>query len=89
MYTDNYSPLVGCTCIVKPGEDTPLSTLALAALIHETGVPPGVVNIVPCSRDNVKEVGNLLCTSPKVAILSFTGEYPFETLVELKNRVEN
>jgi len=63
----------GCTCVVKPGEDTPLSTLALAALVHEAGVPPGVVNIVPCSRDNVKEVGNLLCSSPKVAILSFTG----------------
>lgn len=65
----------GCTCVVKPGEDTPLSTLALAAIVHEAGVPPGVVNIVPCSRDNVKEVGNLLCTSPKVAILSFTGDF--------------
>ena len=69
---------------MKPGEDTPLSTLALAALVHEAGVPPGVVNIVPCSRDNVKEVGNLLCSSPKVAILSFTGEFIVHSISKSK-----
>ena len=56
----------GCTCVVKPGEDTPLSTLALAALLQEAGLPGGVVNVVPCSRAQVAEVGALLCASPKV-----------------------
>ncbi|MFC9893618.1 NAD-dependent succinate-semialdehyde dehydrogenase [Nocardia sp. NPDC127579] len=36
----------GCTCVVKPAEQTPLSMLALAAVLHEAGVPPGVVNVV-------------------------------------------
>jgi len=63
----------GCSCVVKPGEDTPLTTLALAKILHDSGVPAGLVNMVPCSRKNVQEVGNLLCSSPKIAILSFTG----------------
>lgn len=63
----------GCTCVVKPAEDTPLCTLALANLIQQSGLPAGVVNIVPCSRNNVAEVGSMMCISPKVAILSFTG----------------
>ena len=63
----------GCTCVVKPAEDTPLSTLALAAIIQEAGLPAGLVNIVPCSRKKVKEVGELLCSSPKVSLVSFTG----------------
>jgi len=63
----------GCSCVVKPGEDTPLTTLALAKILHDCGVPAGLVNVVPCSRNNVQEVGSLLCASPKIAILSFTG----------------
>ena len=58
---------------MKPAEDTPLTTLALMSLIQQSGLPAGVVNIVPCSRNNVQEVGTLLCTSPKVSVLSFTG----------------
>jgi succinate-semialdehyde dehydrogenase len=63
----------GCTCVVKPAEDTPLSALALGALAEEAGIPPGVVNIITCSREHTAEVGQLLCESPKVAGISFTG----------------
>ena len=63
----------GCTCVVKPAEDTPLSALALAELADKAGIPPGVINIVTSSRANTAEVGGVLCESPLVAGLSFTG----------------
>lgn len=63
----------GCTCVVKPAEDTPLTALALAKLAHEAGIPNGVFNVVTSDRDNAAEVGNLLCTSPKIAGITFTG----------------
>jgi len=63
----------GCTCIVKPAEDTPLSALALAVLAEEAGIPKGVINVVTCSREHTAEVGKLLCESPQVAGISFTG----------------
>ena len=63
----------GCTCVVKPAEDTPLSALALAELADQAGIPPGVINIVTSSRANTAEVGSVLCESPLVAGLSFTG----------------
>ncbi|XP_066975947.1 succinate-semialdehyde dehydrogenase [NADP(+)] GabD [Macrobrachium rosenbergii] len=63
----------GCTCVIKPAEDTPLSALAIADLAEKAGIPPGVVNVVTASRPNTPAVGNLLCTSPKVAGVSFTG----------------
>lgn len=63
----------GCTCVIKPAEDTPLSALAVADLAEKAGIPPGVVNVVTSSRPNTPAVGNLLCTSPKVAGVSFTG----------------
>ncbi|XP_053570773.1 succinate-semialdehyde dehydrogenase, mitochondrial isoform X1 [Bombina bombina] len=63
----------GCTVIVKPAEDTPLSALALAELAHQAGIPAGVFNVVPCSRQNAPTVGELLCTHPSVGKISFTG----------------
>jgi len=63
----------GCTCVVKPAEDTPLSALALAVLAEEAGIPKGVVNVVTASRDQSAGVGKLLCESEKVAGISFTG----------------
>ncbi|XP_069162631.1 succinate-semialdehyde dehydrogenase, mitochondrial [Procambarus clarkii] len=63
----------GCTCVIKPAEDTPLVALAFAKVCQEVGVPDGVVNVVPCSRGRVQELGAALCTSPDVKILSFTG----------------
>lgn len=63
----------GCTVIVKPAEDTPLSALALAELAHQAGIPGGVYNVVPCSRQKAQKVGEILCTDPAVAKISFTG----------------
>ncbi|XP_008428843.1 succinate-semialdehyde dehydrogenase, mitochondrial [Poecilia reticulata] len=63
----------GCTVVVKPAEDTPLSALALAELAQQAGVPPGVVNVVPCSREKMAAVGRVLCSDPLVAKISFTG----------------
>uniref|UniRef100_A0A0P4VZV5 Succinate-semialdehyde dehydrogenase n=2 Tax=Scylla olivacea TaxID=85551 RepID=A0A0P4VZV5_SCYOL len=63
----------GCTCVVKPAEDTPFSALALAELAEKAGIPPGVVNVVTASHDNTPAVGNLMCSSPKVAGVFFTG----------------
>jgi succinate-semialdehyde dehydrogenase len=56
----------GCTCILKPAEDTPLSALALAALSQLAGLPAGVLNIVPCSREKVAAVGGTLTNHPQV-----------------------
>ncbi|HSX26722.1 MAG TPA: NAD-dependent succinate-semialdehyde dehydrogenase [Chlamydiales bacterium] len=61
----------GCTLVLKPAEDTPLSSLALAALAHEAGLPPGVLNIITCK--NPKEVGEVLSTHPLVKKIAFTG----------------
>ncbi|KAG8442319.1 hypothetical protein GDO86_011206 [Hymenochirus boettgeri] len=63
----------GCTVIVKPAEDTPLSALALAELAHQAGIPAGVYNVVPCSREKTPAVGEALCTDPLVGKISFTG----------------
>jgi len=63
----------GCTCVVKPSEDTPLSALALAKLAQEAGIPAGVFNVVTAGREKSAEVGAALCTSPLVQGISFTG----------------
>nr|XP_022301487.1 glutarate-semialdehyde dehydrogenase DavD-like isoform X1 [Crassostrea virginica] len=63
----------GCTVVLKPAEDTPYSALALCELAKEAGIPPGVLNVVTCSRDNASQVGRALCESPLVTKMSFTG----------------
>uniref|UniRef100_A0A673AAU9 Succinate-semialdehyde dehydrogenase n=1 Tax=Sphaeramia orbicularis TaxID=375764 RepID=A0A673AAU9_9TELE len=63
----------GCTVVVKPAEDTPLSALALAELAEQAGIPAGVFNVVPSSREKTPSVGHVLCTDPLVAKISFTG----------------
>jgi succinate-semialdehyde dehydrogenase/glutarate-semialdehyde dehydrogenase len=61
----------GCTCVVKPAKQTPLSMLAFARLLQEAGLPPGVVNIVTTSS-SAPVVGRLL-DDPRTRKLSFTG----------------
>lgn len=63
----------GCTVVVKPAEDTPLSALALCELANQAGLPAGVFNVVPCSRSHAADVGKVMCESPLVAKISFTG----------------
>ncbi len=73
MITRKVSPALaaGCTSIIKPAAETPLSALALAALAHEAGIPPGVLNVVP--TDRAQEVGHVLTTHPVIRKVSFTG----------------
>lgn len=61
----------GCTCIIKPAPQTPLTMLLLGEVLTEVGVPSGVVNILPTSR--APEVVAPLLHSPHVRKLSFTG----------------
>jgi len=61
----------GCTVIVKPASETPLTMLALAALLESAGVPAGVVNVLP-SRRSGEVVGAMLQDS-RVRVVSFTG----------------
>lgn len=63
----------GCTVVGKPAEDTPLTALALARLAEEAGVPPGVLNIVPASRDRTPEVVGEWLRDGRVRKISFTG----------------
>ena len=60
----------GCTVVLKPAEITPLTACKLAEIIHEVGLPPGVVNIIP-GRGSV--AGQRLVEHPDVAKVSFTG----------------
>ncbi|MCB0716840.1 MAG: NAD-dependent succinate-semialdehyde dehydrogenase [Bacteroidetes bacterium] len=73
MITRKIAPAIaaGCTAVVKPAEDTPLSALALAALARDAGLPPGVLNIVTTSDPG--SVGGELTSNPMVKKVSFTG----------------
>lgn len=61
----------GCSIIVKPSEETPLSALALAALAEMAGLPKAVFQVIPTTR--AREFGNIVTESPKVKKISFTG----------------
>ena len=61
----------GCTMVVKPASETPLTMLALAPLLEEAGVPQGVVNIVTSRRSAA--VVNAMLADPRVRVVSFTG----------------
>ena len=61
----------GCTVILKPASETPLTALYLAKLLAEAGVPDGVVNVVPSTRSGA--VVNAMIHDPRVRKLSFTG----------------
>ncbi len=63
----------GCTMVLKPAEQTPLSALAIAALAEEAGVPPGVFSIVTGAAEDAPEIGRELTSNPLVRKLGFTG----------------
>ena len=73
MITRKIAPAlaVGCTVVVRPSEETPLTALAINYLAHVAGFPKGVINTVVGS--NASEMGKELCESKKVAKISFTG----------------
>src|SRR5207245_1055412 len=61
----------GCTVVLKPASDTPLTMLALMPILEEAGVPAGAVNVIP-SRSSGKVVSAML-HDPRVRVVSFTG----------------
>ncbi|HLT83089.1 MAG TPA: NAD-dependent succinate-semialdehyde dehydrogenase, partial [Phototrophicaceae bacterium] len=73
MGTRKIAPAVaaGCTSVIKPAAQTPLSTLALADVLVRAGLPDGVVNVVTTSRAD--EVMTPLILDPRSRKLSFTG----------------
>ncbi|HET7334992.1 MAG TPA: NAD-dependent succinate-semialdehyde dehydrogenase [Rhizomicrobium sp.] len=73
MITRKCAPALaaGCTFIIKPAGETPLSALALAELAHRAGIPAGVFNVVTTSKSS--DVGKELTQSPLVRKFSFTG----------------
>lgn len=62
---------VGCTFVMKPAKETPLSAMALVELAHRAGIPNGVLNLVVGNSSSV--IGNELTASPLVKKLTFTG----------------
>src|SRR5690606_34280073 len=66
------APAAGCTFVVKPPSQTPLTALALAELAEQAGVPPGVFNVVT-THSHTSDVGRVLCESDEVRKSSFTG----------------
>ena len=78
MITRKIAPALaaGCTIVIKPAEQTPLSALALAELANRAGIPAGVINVLTADSENSIAIGKVLCDSPKVRHLSFTGSTP-------------
>ncbi len=81
MITRKVAPALaaGCTVVVKPSEDTPLSALALADLAAQAGIPSGVFNVV--TTTDSAAVGQVLCQDSRVRKLSFTGSTPVGKLL--------
>jgi succinate-semialdehyde dehydrogenase / glutarate-semialdehyde dehydrogenase len=61
----------GCTVVLKPASDTPLTALLMAKILDDAGVPAGVVNVVPSRRSGA--VVSAMLHDPRVRKLSFTG----------------
>lgn len=68
----------GCTMVLKPASETPLSALALAELATQAGIPAGVFNVV---HGPAVEVGAVLTSHPAVRALTFTGSTPVGKLL--------
>jgi len=81
MITRKVAPALaaGCTVVIKPSEETPLSALALYALARQAGLPDGVISII--TSVNAKEVGEVMTSDKRVKKLSFTGSTPVGKLL--------
>jgi len=75
MVTRKLAPALaaGCPVILKPAEQAPLTAAALVDLARQAGVPAGVLSLLPADRTRSIKIGALLCESPIVRHLSFTG----------------
>ena len=75
MVTRKAAPALaaGCTMVLKPAEQTPLSALAVAVLGEEAGLPPGVLSIVTGDAEDAPAIGREMTSSPLVRKVGFTG----------------
>ncbi len=79
----------GCTVVLKPAAETPLTLLAIGDILARAGVPPGVVNLLPTS--NAEDVVSRLLDDSRTRVVSFTGSTAVgkELLKKAANRVIN
>ncbi|WEK49230.1 MAG: NAD-dependent succinate-semialdehyde dehydrogenase [Candidatus Kaistia colombiensis] len=72
MITRKVAPALaaGCTVVLKPAGETPLTALALAELADRAGIPPGVFNVITGSAS---EIGGVLTAHPAIRLVNFTG----------------
>ncbi len=75
MITRKVAPALaaGCPVVIKPAELTPLTALAAAELAIRAGIPAGVLNVLTADANNSIAIGKVICASPVVRHLSFTG----------------
>lgn len=87
MITRKLGPALaaGCTTVIKPAEETPLSAIAIVELAIEAGVPDGVVNLV---TGEPSVIGEVLFDDPRVRKLSFTGSTEIGRLI-MRNASKN
>ena len=73
MATRKIAPALaaGCSVVLKPAPDTPLTAFAIAEIMAQAGVPPGVVNVITTARAG--DIGKTILHDPRVRKLSFTG----------------
>jgi succinate-semialdehyde dehydrogenase/glutarate-semialdehyde dehydrogenase len=73
MITRKVAPAIaaGCTIVLKPAEDTPLTALAMAEIFHEAGLPRGVFNLL--TAKDPRPISQAFFTNPHIKMISFTG----------------
>jgi succinate-semialdehyde dehydrogenase/glutarate-semialdehyde dehydrogenase len=83
MITRKAAPAIaaGCTMVLKPAEQTPLSALAVAKLAEEAGLPAGVFNVVTGEAEDAPAIGGEMTSNPVVRKLGFTGSTEVGTLL--------
>lgn len=76
MVTRKIAPALaaGCSTVLKPAAETPLTAIAIMKVLQRAGLPPGVANLVPSTA--AEEVVTAWLTDPRVRKLSFTGSTP-------------
>ncbi|TYS09593.1 NAD-dependent succinate-semialdehyde dehydrogenase [Bacillus subtilis] len=86
MITRKAAPALaaGCTFIIKPAPDTPLSAYELARLAYEAGIPKDVLQVV---IGDGEEIGNVFTSSPKIRKITFTGSTPIGKIL-MKNSAD-
>lgn len=72
----------GNTCVLKPSEETPYAGgLFFAEVFEQAGVPPGVLNVLTCSREGIGPIGDELIDNPRIKGISFTGSTPVGRMI--------